>query len=105
MVEYFHSILVLPLVKMSYLDPSLWSLVQEIRFYIVIAILLLFCSLELRVLYVAGALLAYDYFDLIFGVRSAFKLYLPYLFSGCFCLSCFIKRDEARWPICLSSQL
>ena len=61
-LEYFRSILFFPLARLgSGLDPSLWSLTFEIRFYILIFVCMFFLDVRKSALWMAIALLAYDF--------------------------------------------
>jgi peptidoglycan/LPS O-acetylase OafA/YrhL len=59
--EYLHSISLLPLVRLGGgLDPSLWSLSFEIRFYLLIFVCMIFFDVQKHALKVAIGMLTYD---------------------------------------------
>jgi len=80
--NYLRSIFVLPLVRFGGIDPSLWSLTIEIRFYIIVAVLLLFLRVEKHILSFCSAMLLFDCICLLAGDFSPFREYLPFFIIG-----------------------
>lgn len=61
-IEYFHSILFFPLARLGTgLDPSLWSLSFEIRFYLLIFLCMYLCDVPRHALKIAICLILYDF--------------------------------------------
>ncbi len=80
-IEYFHSILFFPLARLGTgLDPSLWSLSFEIRFYLLIFVCMLFLDVRRRALGIAIALLAYDFARTVVPIATGhpFPTHLDY---------------------------
>ena len=91
-IRYISSILVLPIAMPMYhpfLDPSLWSLTYEIRFYAFIAVALLFGRIERSILPLSALLLAIDTASLLAGKADH---YIPWFVIGMLLFSVFYQR-------------
>jgi peptidoglycan/LPS O-acetylase OafA/YrhL len=102
--NFIASVLVLPLAVHQGLDWSFWSLKYELRFYSLVAFIILL-NAQRNVVWIAAALILFDVTCFAAGrERPVFQLYLPFFAIGMLLYAVVVQR-QAGWLVLVSFAL